>query len=60
VKSRIRSDSLAFAAPPHGQVAQSLDLIGDTLSTLDGVGNGKALTVVIARKVVRLLRDLET
>jgi hypothetical protein len=44
----------------HGQVAWALDLIGDTLVTLDGVANGKELVVVAARKVARLLRDLET
>jgi hypothetical protein len=44
----------------HGQVARALDLIGETLVTLDGVANGEELAAVAARKVARLLRDLET
>ena len=44
----------------HGQVARALDLIGETLVTLDGVTNSKELARVAARKVARLLRDLET
>ena len=44
----------------HGQVARALDLIGETLVTLDGVANDKDLAAVAARKVARLLRDLET
>ena len=44
----------------HGQVARALDLIGETLITLDGVANGEKLAAVAARKVARLLRDLET
>jgi len=44
----------------HGQVARALDLIGETLVTLDGVANSKELAAVAARKVARLLRDLET
>jgi hypothetical protein len=44
----------------HGQVARSLDLIDETLVTLDGVANGKELAAATARKVARLLRDLET
>ena len=44
----------------HGQVARALDLIGETLFTLDGVANGEKLAAVAARKVARLLRDLET
>jgi hypothetical protein len=44
----------------HGQVARALDLIGETLVTLDGVTNSKELAAVAARKVARLLRDLET
>jgi hypothetical protein len=44
----------------HGQVARALDLIGETLVTLDCVANGKELAAVAARKVARLLRDLET
>jgi hypothetical protein len=32
----------------HGQVARALDLIGDTLVTLDGVANGKELAAVAA------------
>jgi hypothetical protein len=37
-----------------------LDLIGETLVTPDRVGNGKEVAAVAARKVARLLRDLET
>ena len=44
----------------HGQVARGLDLIGETLVALDGAANGKELAAVTARKVARLLRDLET
>ena len=44
----------------HGQVARTLDLIGGTLVTLDSVANCKELAAVAARKVARLLRDLET
>ena len=43
----------------HGQVARALDLIGETSVTLDDVANGKELAAVTARKVARLLRDLE-
>jgi hypothetical protein len=42
------------------QVARALDLIGETLVTPDGVANGNELAAVAARKVARLLRDLET
>ena len=44
----------------HGQVARALDLIGETLVTLDVIANGNELAAVTARKVARLLRDLET
>jgi hypothetical protein len=44
----------------HGQVARGLDLIGETSVTLDSVANGKKPAAVAARKVARLLRDLET
>jgi hypothetical protein len=44
----------------HGQVARALDLIGETLVTLDGMVNSEAPAAVAARKVARLLRDLET
>jgi hypothetical protein len=44
----------------HGQIARALDLIGETLITLDGVANGEKLAAVAARKVARLLRDFET
>jgi hypothetical protein len=44
----------------HGQVARALDLIGETLITLDVIANGNELAAVTARKVARLLRDLET
>ena len=43
----------------HGQVVRALDLIGETSVTLDDVANGKELAAVTARKVARLLRDLE-
>jgi hypothetical protein len=43
----------------HGQVARAFDLIGETVVTLDGVTNGRELAAVTARKVARLLRDLE-
>ena len=44
----------------HGQVARGLDLIGETLVALDDIANGKKLVAVAARKVARLLGDLET
>jgi hypothetical protein len=44
----------------RGQVARSLDLIGDTLVRLDGFVNAQGSAAVAARKVARLLRDLET
>jgi hypothetical protein len=44
----------------HGQVARALDLIGETLVTVDDFAIGEELAAVAARKVVRLLRDLET
>jgi hypothetical protein len=44
----------------HGQVARALDLIGETLVMLDDLANGEELAAVAARKVARLLRDLET
>ena len=44
----------------HGQVARGLGLIGDTLVTLDGIVNAQGSAAVTARKVARLLRDLET
>ena len=43
----------------YGQVARALDLIGETLITLDVIANGNELAAVTARKVARLLRDLE-
>jgi hypothetical protein len=43
----------------HGQVVRALDLIGETLVALDDVANGNELAAVPARKVARLLRDLE-
>jgi hypothetical protein len=43
----------------HGQGARALDLIGETLVTLDDVANGEGVAAVAARKVARLLRDLE-
>ena len=44
----------------HGQVARALDLIGETLVTLDVIANGNELAAVTARRVARLLCDLET
>jgi hypothetical protein len=44
----------------HGQVSRALDLIGETLGTLDDVADGKESAAVAARKVMCLLRDLET
>jgi hypothetical protein len=44
----------------HGQVARALDLIGETFVTLDVIANGNELAAVTARKVARLMRDLET
>ena len=44
----------------HGQVARALDLIGETLVTLDGFANRNELAAVAAGNVARLLRDLET
>ena len=44
----------------HGQVARALDLIGETLVTLDVIASGNELAAVAARKVARLLRGLET
>jgi len=45
--------------PWHGQAACALDLIGETLVTLDGAANGEGAGAVAARKAARLLRDLE-
>jgi hypothetical protein len=44
----------------HGQVTRALELICAALVTLDGVANSEKLAAVAARKVARLLRDLET
>jgi hypothetical protein len=44
----------------HGQVAWALDLIGETLVTLNVIASGNELAAVTARKVACLLRDLET
>ncbi len=43
----------------HGQGARAFDLIGETLVTVDDVANGEGVAAVAARKVARLLRDLE-
>jgi hypothetical protein len=43
----------------HGQGARALDLIGEALVTLDDVANRQGVAAVAARKVARLLRDLE-
>ena len=44
----------------HGQVRRALDLIGETLITLDAAPDDTAPIVGAARKVARLLGDLET
>ena len=44
----------------HGQVRRALDLIGETLVTLDGEVNDTSPAGVAARKVARLLLALET
>ena len=44
----------------HGQVRRALDLIGETLVTLDGEVNDTSPAGVAARKVTRLLLALET
>ena len=44
----------------HGQVRRALDLIGETLITLDATVDDPAPIVAAARKVARLLCDLET
>ena len=43
----------------HGRVVRALDLIGETLATLDEVTDGNGQAALAARKVARLLRDLE-
>ena len=42
----------------HGQGARALDLIGETLVTLDDVANAEGVAAMAARKVASLLRDL--
>jgi hypothetical protein len=44
----------------HGQVRRALDLIGETLITLDAAADNPAPVEAAARKVARLLCDLET
>jgi hypothetical protein len=44
----------------HGQVRRALDLIGETLITLDAMADDPAPIEAAARKVARLLCDLET
>ena len=44
----------------HGQVRRALDLIGETLTTLDATADDPAPIEAAARKVARLLCDLET
>ena len=44
----------------HGQVRRGLDLIGDTMATLDITAETAAVAAVVARKVSGLLGDLET
>jgi hypothetical protein len=44
----------------HGQVRRALDLIGETLIMLDATADDPAPIEAAARKVARLLCDLET
>jgi hypothetical protein len=44
----------------HGQVRRALDLIGETLVVLDASADDTAPVAGAARKVARLLGDLET
>jgi hypothetical protein len=43
----------------HGQVQQALDLIGDTLVILDAAAETASPVAAAARKVARVLRELE-
>jgi hypothetical protein len=44
----------------HGQVRRALDLIDETLAAVDATAAGASPLAAAARKVARLLRDLET
>ena len=44
----------------HGQVRHALDLIGETLVTVDAMDNDTPTIATAARKVTRLLSELET
>ena len=44
----------------HGQVARALDLIGDTLESLDALAGARSPAAPSARKVAGVLRGLET
>jgi hypothetical protein len=44
----------------HGQVRRALDLIAETIVTVDVAAEDKSQIAVAARKVARLLGDLET
>jgi hypothetical protein len=44
----------------HGQVKRALDLIAETVVTVDVAADHKSPIVAVARKVVHLLGDLET
>ena len=44
----------------HGQVKRALDLIAETIVTVDVAADDKSPIAATARKVVRLLSDLDT
>ena len=44
----------------HGQVGRGLDLIGETMATLEATAGTASPTTSAALKVARLLRELET
>jgi len=43
----------------HGQIRRALDLIGETAATVDVAADGKPASAAAARKVARLLDELE-
>jgi hypothetical protein len=44
----------------HGQVGRGLELIGETMATLDAMAGAASPAAAVALKVARLLSDLET
>ena len=44
----------------HGQVGRGLELIGETMATLDSMATATTATAAVALKVGRLLGELET